>query len=85
MPRIQTLHELSKNGSQGAVDETFGYVVSAIANTTVAGLTEAAARLTGTNVRESMTPGFLSSMFATVKDLFRKEWMIPCIGVRVVL
>lgn len=62
-----------------------GYVVSAIANTTVAGLTETVARFAGTNIKESVVPGFVSSTFATIKDLFRREWMIPCIGVRVVL
>lgn len=79
------MHEKSINESQGLVNETLGYVVSAIANTTVAGLTDAAARLAGSNTKENITPGFVSSMFSTVKDLFRREWMIPCIGTRVVL
>lgn len=87
IPRIQTLHERSSNAnqSQEVYNETLSYMASAIANTTVAGLTEAAARLAGSNIRESTTPGFVSSMFATAKDLFRREWMIPCIGVKVVL
>lgn len=85
IPRIQTLDERSINDSRSLVNETLNYVVSALANTTVAGLTEAAARMSGTTVVESMTAGYLSSMFATVKELFRREWVIPCIGTRVVL
>lgn len=85
IPRIQTLSERSINESQSLVNETLGYVASALANTTIAGLTEAAARISGTTVVENMTGGYVSSVFTTVKELFRREWVIPCIGTRVVL
>lgn len=85
IPRIQTLGERSINDSLSLANETLSYAVSALANTTVASLTEAVARMSGTTVVESVTGGYLSSMFATVKELFRREWVIPCIGTRVVL
>lgn len=85
IPRIQTLHEKSINESNGLINETLSFVVSAVTNTTVAGLADVASRISGISAKESLTSGYISSTYSVVKDLFRKEWMIPCVRARVVL
>ena len=66
-------------------NETLGYVATALADTTVAALTEAAAKLRGSDLFVNASPGYVTSTFSTIKDLFRREWVIPCIGTRLAL
>lgn len=81
LPRIETVNERQHNST----NETLSYIASALADTTIAGFTEAAARIKGRDVFVHASPGYIASMFSTLKDLFRRDWVIPCIGTRLAL
>jgi len=81
LPRIDTIHERQHN----LANESLSYVATALADTTIAALTEAAAKVRGSDLFVNASPGYVVSTFTTIKDLFRREWIIPCIGTRLAL
>ena len=78
LPRIQTIGESSR---KNATNETMSYVASVLADTTIAGLTDVASKLRG----DVASSTYSSSTLSTIKELFKREWIMPCIGARVVL
>lgn len=84
IPRIATLNETS-TAHNSSTNETLSYLASALADTTLVGLTEVAARLKGNSVSTAASSSYVSSTFAAIRDAFRREWVLPCVGARVAL
>lgn len=81
LPRIETVNE----GRFNSTNETLSYMASALVNTTIAGLAETATRIKGRAMFLSASPGYITSTISTIKELFRKEWVLPCIKTRLAL
>ena len=82
VPKSETINEKSwKNQS----NQTLAYLASALAETAVAGFSEASVRIRGKDILAQNATGYLSSFFGSMKSLMRKEWVLPCIGVRVAI
>lgn len=65
--------------------ETLTYLASSVANSTIAGIAQIASQIPEKIYAENVTSGYFSPWFGSMKDLFKKEWTIPCIDTRVVL
>jgi len=83
LPQIYTMNE--KRCSQAVKNETVAYLTSSLANRTASSIVHVAGRIREKVISQNVTAGHLSSMYSSTKELFRKEWTIPCIGTRVVL
>lgn len=69
----------------GSTNETLSYLASAFADAGVASLTEAVGRVKERDIFLSSGTGYVDSTISTVRELFSREWVIPCIKTRLAL
>lgn len=81
LPRRETMDEKHYSST----NETLSYIASALANTTMTGLFETAAKIKGKSGWIGASPGYITATVSTIKELFRREWLIPCIRTRLAL
>lgn len=82
VPRLETMLEAPHTNR---TNETLGYLASIVADTAVAGFSEMATKLRGRDAVMNLSPGYLCSATNAFCDIFRRDWMLPCVRSRIVL
>lgn len=79
------MNERSWNSTGGLADpEHIVWATSWLTQRVVYGIGAATEKLRKDAVA-TVSSGYALSFFGTIQDFFRREWIIPCLGTRVVL
>lgn len=81
LPRLETIGERSWNSTSDIANtESLVWAASWLTQRAAEGLSTATEKM-----RRDVVAGHVVSFFGNIQALFRREWVIPCLGTRVVL